>query len=126
MEPLYKQVISIEDIQVEANIGVYPIEKQEKNKFSIDIFITIHTNEISDKDELSQTLDYQEVYNIVLKEMEIPANLLEVKADRICAKIQNIQANIFSIRLKIKKLKPMYMEKCAYAAIEITKNIIPI
>lgn len=121
MDVEYEQVISIEDIQIEAHVGVYPIEKQEKNKFSIDIFITMKVNQLDLKDELSETLDYQKVYEIVIQEMEMPGNLLEVKAHKICTNIQNIYNDIFSIKLKIRKLKPMYMEKCACAAVEITK-----
>lgn len=123
MDAEYEQIISIEDIRMEAYVGVYPIEKQEKNKFSIDIFIKMKIIQVDLIDELSETLDYQKVYDIVIQEMEMPGNLLETKANSICTKIQKIYNNIYAIKLKIRKLNPMYMKKCACAAVEITKMI---
>ncbi len=113
-------IISVENIKTESFIGIYPEEKINKNFFSISVSIHIPLEDLTKIEKISDTIDYSEIYNIVLREMEIPCNLIEEKIKNIANILLKRYPQSESIVLKISKLKPIGMEKCDSASVEIT------
>jgi dihydroneopterin aldolase len=112
--------IFIEGIEVLAPIGVYDEEREKKNNFIVDVFLKSTQLEATHSDMLVDTVDYKGVYDLILALMEIPCALLEKKAMVICKELKEKYPKIDYISLKIKKLSPMYMQKCSGAGVVYT------
>lgn len=114
-------IISVEGIEIKSYLGVYEEEKKIKNSFTIDVFVRVSNPQDYAKDDLAETIDYQQIYDIVLRKMEDVGNLLEAKAEAIIDAIYQLNQSISYIKLKIRKIKPLYMEKSAFAAVEMIR-----
>ncbi|MBX7242565.1 MAG: dihydroneopterin aldolase [Bacteroidia bacterium] len=112
-------IISVEDIQVQSFIGVLPEEKEKINFFCISVYVSISQFDVLYSGLLSDTIDYSKIYNFIITEMSIPCNLIEEKIKNISEWLFEEFNNISSIKLKISKLNPLYMEKCNSASIEV-------
>lgn len=116
-------VIAIEAIRVTANHGVYEAEILAGNTFIIDVYLDTSdaaAREAAATDALKDTLDYQAVYNLVLEEMNIRANLLETLACRIGNKILRTFPAVDSANIRVSKLKPLHLEACSRTYVEIS------
>ncbi len=111
-------LISVENINITAFIGVYEIEKVQANAFSIDVQIECDFPASIHSDQLADTIDYATIYEIVVLEMQIPCDLLEKKAYNLVKNLFSRFEKARSIRLKIRKYKPLGMPLCALAALE--------
>lgn len=85
--------------------GLYDEEKKVGNEFEVDLSISFAAQE-EPITELSETVNYVEVYQIVATEMAEPKHLLETSAMRICNKLQQVFAGITEATVAIKKLTP--------------------
>ena len=70
-------------------------------------------------DDVADTLNYAEVYNIVKQEMAIPSKLIEHVSGRIANRLMEQYADISSIELRITKLNPPMGADCRGAGVEI-------
>jgi len=64
------------------------------------------TGQAEHSDHLGDTINYQEVYQIVKKEMEINAHLLESVAWRILDAVMRSFPQVNSMQVKIAKVNP--------------------
>ena len=64
------------------------------------------SGQAENSDHLSDTINYQEVYQLVKKEMEINAHLLESVARRILDAVQQSFPQVKSVQVKISKINP--------------------
>ena len=71
-------------------------------------------------DDVADTLNYAEVYNIIKEEMNVPSKLIEHVAGRITDHLMASYADITSITLRITKLNPPMGADCNGAGVEIT------
>lgn len=110
-------VISVENIQVTAFIGVYEIEKTEANTFSIDVHIETAFSPAMLSDKVEDALDYALIYEIVLAQMQVSCNLLEKKVNQIITALFIQCQQALAIQIKIRKHKPLNMSLCDCAAI---------
>lgn len=100
-----KIVISLEGMQFHAPHGFYESERITKNYFIVDVHIVI-VNAVKD-DEISHTINYELVYQVVKEVMNTPVKLLET----LCQKIVNgilsfTDDSIERIDVKVCKLQP--------------------
>ena len=70
-------------------------------------------------DDVEDTLNYAELYQLVQREMAIPSKLLEHVAGRIVKAIVKAFPDVTSIDLKLTKLNPPMGADCAGASVEI-------
>lgn len=112
--------IAIEEIKVNARHGVYEIEQERGNSFVVDVYLETDIEQAATSDSLQDTLDYQAIYNLVLAEMEIRANLLETLVCRIGKHILNAYPQVEQVRLRISKLQPLHLEACMRTYVEMT------
>lgn len=113
-------IIAIEAIQLTAHHGVYEAEKISGNTFVVDVYMDADVDRAASTDALEDTLDYQVVYNMVLEEMRIRANLLETLASRIGHRILHTFPAVQSTKIRISKLRPLHLEACTRTYVEMT------
>ena len=86
--------------------GCLDFEKRDGNTFLVNLILELNTEKAEISDKLEDTLNYQEVYDVVKHEMEIPSNLIEHAARRIFdALIENFP-QILHLNLRLFKLNP--------------------
>ena len=111
--------IYINDIRLHALHGVLPQEQLTGNDYIVNIRIGYDIAKAFASDDVADTLNYAEVYNIVKEEMLIPSKLIEHVAGRIANRLMEEYAKITSIVLHITKCNPPMGADCQGAGVEI-------
>ena len=75
--------ISIEQMEFYAYHGCFKEEQIIGTRFLVDLYLETDTKKAEKTDELADTVNYQEVYLLVKKEMDIKSKLLEHVGRRI-------------------------------------------
>jgi len=99
-------LIELEGMEFYAYHGHFREEQVVGNRFIVDLKIGTDTTKAANSDNLNDALDYQKVYNIVSKEMEIKSFLLENIAGRLKEKLINEFPQINYIELRVSKINP--------------------
>ena len=102
--------------------GCLEHEKQLGNTFLVTVAMELDTTEAAKTDKLSNTLNYQLIYDIIKEQMNIRANLLEHLAQRITDTLLHRFPEILSIQLKLSKLNPPLGGKVNSVSVETTKK----
>ncbi len=98
--------IEIEGMEFYSYHGHFDIEKIVGTRFMVDLSIETDLIKAGKSDNLEDALDYQIIYSIVKKEMQIKSNLLENVAHRILEKFYKKFSTIKKAKVKISKLNP--------------------
>ncbi len=98
--------IHLEAIQLYAYHGCLPEEALIGSNYSVDVVMETDFTEAAKSDDLSQTIDYCVVFNIVKEEMAIRANLLENVATRIVKRLKNELKELHKVTISVTKLNP--------------------
>lgn len=98
--------VLVEGMLFHAYHGVFDEEKTIGGKFEVTIEIETDFSNSMTSDELSGTIDYSKVYEIVAQEMKTPSKLLEHLGKRIIDAIYERFSQAQFIRIKISKLNP--------------------
>lgn len=112
--------LTVDNIKVDAFIGFHEEEKEKANTFSITLSVEIDSPLALQTDRVEDTLDYAQVYNLVLEQMAIPCNLVEKKAYDIISLLFQRFAIIQKVTLHIKKYHPCAMHSCDCAGVEMS------
>jgi len=99
-------IISIEGMEFFAYHGCFKEEQVIGTKFNIDLFLTVDTSLAEASDNLYDTVNYQEVFQLVKSEMQVTSKLLEHVARRILNRIKTTYPQVEKATLKIRKLNP--------------------
>jgi len=111
-------VIRLEDICLKANHGVLPEEREKGNVFLVSVSLEVPEQRAMETDELSDTVNYKQVYDIVAEQMARPSNLLEHVAGRIRHALQKAWPGA-KVHIQIKKKNPPVGGQVAWATIEV-------
>jgi dihydroneopterin aldolase len=98
--------ISIEKMEFYAYHGCFKEEQIIGTRFLLDLYIETDTTEAEKSDKLEDTVNYQEVYLLVKKEMEIKSKLLEHVGRRILDRLKERFPEVGTASLKISKMNP--------------------
>ncbi len=98
--------ISIEGMEFFAYHGCFEEEQIIGNKFIVDIFLEVSTEQAQRSDNLSQTVNYQKVYEVIREQMNVSSSLLEHLGHRINEAVRTQFPAIKRITLKVCKLYP--------------------
>lgn len=99
--------VSLEGMQFFAYHGFYPQEQKIGTNFILDIHIFTDFLKATTTDDLSYTIDYQVVYQIIKEEMSIPSKLLEHVLSRIIDRIKvRFGKAMSSFEISIQKKNP--------------------
>lgn len=112
--------ISLEEMKFYSGHGVYPEEKIIGNTFIVDVSVSVEDK--GPIKDISQTIDYETVYDIIRTEMNMISGILESLAYSCVEKIKQHfpQAKIISI--KISKLHPPMIGEIGRSKITLSKT----
>lgn len=99
-------LIAIEGLQFYSYHGYYKEEQTLGGRFSVDVYIRTDYEEAAATDNLKKTINYEEVYEVVKSEMEIPAQLIEHLCKRISESIQQRYPDIEYLKVRVIKHQP--------------------
>jgi 7,8-dihydroneopterin aldolase/epimerase/oxygenase len=114
--------ISLESMEFHAFHGCLEHEKLLGNTFIVHLQFELDTTICSKSDKLDDTLNYQQVYDFIAVEMNIPSQLLEHLAERIATGLQKHFPQMEALKLCISKLNPPLGAKVAAVTIEVEKS----
>ena len=103
--------ILLEGMEFFAYHGHYKEEQIIGSKFTVDLEFDYESGNAEKSDRLHDAINYQDVYLLVGKEMEITSHLLEHVARRILGSLQSEYPSITKARLKIAKMNPQLGNK---------------
>lgn len=98
--------IELEGMQFTAYHGCLPSEREEGNLFEVDFKCRYDIGDAAVSDDLEDTLDYGEIYDIVAAQMAVPSRLLEHVAARIADAIASAHPEIVSFSIRVAKRNP--------------------
>lgn len=86
--------------------GVLPEERQQGNTFVVDLVLDTDINLAMCTDELSDTINYATVYEVVRQEMSVPSQLLEHVCGRIATSLLTSFAALHRVHVCVTKKNP--------------------
>lgn len=114
--------IELKDMTFYAYHGAFPQERKVGNVFVVNLEITAPLSKAVESDDLCDTINYAEVYDIIKKEMNVPSNLLEHLAGRIMNSLKVSYPDIEHIVVKLSKQNPPFGGDIKYASVILEEN----
>lgn len=114
--------VVLEGLEFHAYHGVYPHERSSGNKFEVDVVIDTEFSDSAFRDELTGTINYEDVYAIVKDVMERPAKLLETVGHLIAEKSLRSFPSAKAVEVKISKFNPPIGGVCKKASVVVNKE----
>lgn len=111
--------IGLEGLEFYAHHGVYEEEQVIGGKYIVDVKVQTHAAAAEIKDDLDGTVNYEQLYGAVKKNMEEPVKLIEHLARKIIQDIRLFVAKEDTIRIKIRKLHPPLGAKVEASVVEM-------
>tara|TARA_B110000459_G_scaffold32999_1_gene34395 strand:+ start:331 stop:693 length:363 start_codon:yes stop_codon:yes gene_type:complete len=99
-------IISVKGIRLYSHHGCLPQETLIGSDYIVDVDIETDLRASALSDDLSKTIDYVVVNQVVQEEMDVPSKLLETVALRIINRLTTLHAEIEYLALSISKLNP--------------------
>lgn len=98
--------ILVEGIKLYAYHGCMEEEGKIGGNYIVDVIMETDFSEAAETDDLTKTIDYVVVYNIVKKQMAIRSMLIEHVGKRIINELKKELQGLIKVDLKITKLNP--------------------
>lgn len=98
--------VLLQDLRFHAYHGVLPQERLVGNDYVVNLRIGYDISEAMQSDDVNDTLNYAEVYQLVSQEMAVPSALVERVAGRIGDRLFRNFPMIEEVELKIIKRNP--------------------
>jgi dihydroneopterin aldolase len=114
-------LIELRRMEFFAYHGHLPEEQIIGNYFYVDVEVKADFAKAVETDCLEDTVNYQQVYDLVKHEMGIPARLLEHVAGRIVTALYAGLPGITQVKVKVTKLNPPLGGKTESASVQIIK-----
>jgi dihydroneopterin aldolase len=114
--------VSLHGAEFFAYHGFYPEEQLLGNKFVLDIDVEFETNADLTTDEIANTVNYEQLYQIAGTEMKHTRKLLETAAQAIADRIRAYHPQVTNIRIELKKLNPSLPGSVAYSSVTVTNH----
>ena len=115
----YDGIIELEGMEFHAYHGCLEEERREGNTFIVDFHAETELKKAVKTDDLSKTIDYGRVYDIVAEQMAIPSNLLENVAGRILDAIRKEFGDILFLKVRVSKKNPPVSGACAWSRVTV-------
>lgn len=122
MKEIEQNIIELVNMEFYAYHGCFREEQIIGNKFIVTLTVETDLSIPAESDELSDAVNYQELYKLVKKEMEITSKLLEHVAKRIVVSIHQSFPAIKKITVSISKLNPPVGGKVEASRVVLTKS----
>ena len=111
--------VSLEGMEFYARHGYYEEERVIGNKYSVDVTLEVDFSEAASADKLDGTVNYEKVYEIVQRVMNIDANLLEYLAGKMINELKITFEEVTKVWVRISKYNPPIKGLCHRATVEL-------
>ncbi|HEY2581743.1 MAG TPA: dihydroneopterin aldolase [Mucilaginibacter sp.] len=111
--------ISIHGAEFFAYHGFYTEEQKIGNRFLVDVEVSFLPSTSLKEDKLNNTIDYEQLYQMIEGQMKQTRKLIETVAQAIVDQIKGTYPVIEKIQISIKKLNPPIKGKVEYTCIII-------
>ena len=111
--------IYLREVRFHAFHGVMPQERKVGADFAVSIRVACDLAAAVADDELSATLNYATLYEVVRQEMEQPSQLLEHVAGRIARSVFGTFPQATALDISLTKLNPPMGADCQGAGVEL-------
>ena len=98
--------IYLREVRFHAYHGVMPQERTVGADFTVDLRVEYPFAKAMDSDDVNDTLNYAEIYDLVAEEMSVPSELLENVAGRIVKEIERRFPQLISFSVRVSKKRP--------------------
>ena len=103
--------IEVRGLRLRAQHGWYEEERLQGNDFEVDVVVELTPGFGKNTvDELSNTLNYEQIYSIVVEEMAITSKLLEEVVERIEKRVRAF-GGVHAGQIRLCKLHPSLLAK---------------
>ena len=102
--------------------GVSPQETQVGNTFVVDLLLTASLEKAVYSDDLNDTINYAEVYEMVRNEMRVPSKLLEHVAGRILTALKRRFPQLSEVEVVVSKMNPPFGGDVQSASIHLKES----
>lgn len=109
--------IYIDSLRCHAFHGVLPQEQKIGNDYVLNVTVTYPILCACQSDEVSDTMSYADLAEVIKAEMSVPSKLLEHVAYRICTAILERFPKTEKVRLNIEKIAPPMSVDCRGAGV---------
>ena len=99
-------IIAIEGMQFYAHHGYYKEEQVIGGQYTVDLYLRADLEEAAEQDDLKKTINYENLYRLVLKIMEERSKLIEHVAKRILDTVAGEYENLHYVKVRVSKLHP--------------------
>ena len=119
-----RSTITLRNMRFHAYHGVLPQERIVGNDYVVTIVMDVDFTEATLSDDVADTLNYAEVYEVVKQTMEKPCNLIERVAWLVGKSLLEHFERLCSVEVSITKVNPPMGADCdgAEAVIKVTKD----
>lgn len=116
--------VTLEGMEFFAYHGFYEEEQRIGNKYSVDLQIETDFSKAADKDDLSSTINYEAVYNLVKHEMLHPSKhkLLESIGQKIINAVMEEFPKVTRVEVSVSKFNPPIGGVCSKAKVTLSLN----
>ena len=111
--------VFIKEARFHAYHGVLPQERVVGGEYVVNVCIDCDLSKAVKSDDVEDTLNYAEVYEIINKEMQTPSCLLEHVAGRIGESILKAFPQVKMAEIEITKCNPPMGADCEGAAVKL-------
>lgn len=115
-------VIRVNNIRLYAFHGCLPEEEKIGGHYRVDVKIEAEVSSAIQMDNLSDTVDYCMVYEIVKREMAIRSRLIEHVAGRIAKTLVHELHEIRKVRVSVTKLAPPVNGDVGEVRVDVTEK----
>jgi dihydroneopterin aldolase len=114
--------INLNDAEFFAYHGFYPEEQLIGSRFLVDISVSFSPTGNLGEDEIDNTVNYEQLYNIACDEMKNTRKLIETVGQSIFDAIKEKFPFVKNIRVCIKKMDPPLKGKVGHSNVVITNE----
>src|ERR1700733_6345297 len=112
--------INLTNAEFFAYHGYYPEEQLLGGRFLVDIAVSFVPQNILSDDELTNTVNYEQLYVIACEEMKHTRKLIETVAQSIFNRIRHKYPFAKNIKVSLKNINPGMKGKVGHSSVVIT------
>jgi len=114
--------VILEGLEFHAYHGVYPHERSSGNKFEVDIEVDTNFSTSAFHDDLTGTINYEELYTLIKNVMDQPAKLLETVGHSIAENTLATFKTAKRVEVRISKFNPPIGGVCRKATVLVVRE----
>ena len=112
-------IIALKGMRFHSFHGYYAEEQSVGNNYEIDVYIQLDLAMNGLDDDLTNTINYEMIYEVCKTEMDVPKRLIETVAQNILMALRTKIGATGQCKVTIRKLNPLLGGLVDYALFEV-------